>query len=195
MRFASGSIMSTVVTAVCAIAGGEAYAAYAALVEAFQLGVRHRRVDDAHAARVRDPELPDGVDRHAVVGGVVPRLDDDDAREAQALLQQPVIRDRRVRRPLHGGLKARIVDMDVAVGRSRRRLELRRVGAGRVRALSSSFKDLPESSDGTRLESAQMPGRPPIRSRDRRWKLRGFDRHCQRTTGPAARNDAHLSSH
>src|SRR5262249_52422973 len=81
----------------------------------------------------------------AVVGGVVPRLHDDDARKPQALLEQPVIRHRRVGGSLHRRLETRIVNMNVAVGRSCRGLELRGMGAGSVRNCVSCIRHKPLS--------------------------------------------------
>src|SRR6266853_518016 len=115
-RFASGSIMSTLTTAV---AGSP-------------------RVKNGDASCVR-AELRDRIDRHPVVDGVVARLNDDDARRSDALLQQAVVRHRgigrsRPRAGRHG--KARgIVDVHVAVAGTLRSPELRRLGASRVRHL------------------------------------------------------------
>ena len=114
------------------IADREADTTNAAVVERLQLGIGHRRMQNADAARIGYAELPDGVDGDAVVRHVVAWLHDDDARDAYALLQQPVILHRAVRRMRALRLEARVVNMDMAVGRVRRRLELRRVGAGRV---------------------------------------------------------------
>ena len=77
------------------VAQGEADAAHACGMERFQLGIRDRRVENGDASRVRT-ELRDRIDRHPVVDGVVARLDDDDARRSDALLQQAVMR--------HGGI-------------------------------------------------------------------------------------------
>ena len=115
------------------IADREADTTNAAVVERLQLGIGHRRMQNADAARIGYAELPDGVDGDAVVRHVVAWLHDDDARDAYALLQQPVILHRAVRRMRALRLEARVVNMDMAVGRVRRRLELRRVGAGRIR--------------------------------------------------------------
>ena len=63
----------------------------AAVVEALELRVRDRRMDDRDAARAR-AQLPEGIDGDAIVGRVVARLHHDDARRPGALLQQAIIR-------------------------------------------------------------------------------------------------------
>ena len=124
MRFASGSTMSGVTTAVGGIAEAEADAANAAVVQPLQFGVGDSRDAGPRRRAHCGAELRDRVERDLVVGGVVARRDDDDARGADALLQQPVVRDRRVRGrdPVaRRHRKARgIVDVHVAVGGVRR---------------------------------------------------------------------------
>ena len=66
--------MSIETTAVSGLADREADAADAAFVEPFQFGIGHGRADDGDAARVRDAELLDRIDRDAVVGRVIARL-------------------------------------------------------------------------------------------------------------------------
>jgi len=63
----------------------EADAAHAEIVQALELGVADRGVDDGDAARAR-PELHHPVERAGIVGAVGRGLHDDVARRADALL-------------------------------------------------------------------------------------------------------------
>jgi hypothetical protein len=131
----------------------EADAANAAGMKGLELGVGDRRGDDRDAARARR-ELRDRVERHPVVGRIVARLHDDDARRPDPLLQQPVFRDGGVgrRRPrVRRHRKAhRVIDVHVAVGGVGRRLELGRLGAGRIRHLLGVASPGVESRGGCR---------------------------------------------
>ena len=115
----------------------EADAAHAEIVQALELGVGHARVDDGDAAR-RRPDLRDAVERAGIVGAVGRGLHDDVARRADALLQKPIVVDLGVGR-LQGRARrdreAAVVDVHVAVAGVLRRLQLRRLGAGRPRHL------------------------------------------------------------
>ena len=116
----------------------EADAANAASHHRLQLRVGHGRMHHRNAARPVAPELLNAVERHAIVGHVGGRRHDHGTRGAEALLQQPILRDRGIL--LHARLRARprgrealaVVDVHVAVAGIRRRLELRRLGAGGV---------------------------------------------------------------
>ena len=75
---------------------GEADAADAAVGHALELGVGDVGMNHGDAARLR-PELRDGVERHLVVGDIGRRRHHDDPAGADALLEQPVVRDAGVR--------------------------------------------------------------------------------------------------
>ena len=115
----------------------EADAAHAEIVQALELGVGHARVDDGDAAR-RRPDLRHAVQRAGIVGAVGRGLHYDVARRADALLQEPVVVGLGVGR-LQGRARrdreAAVVDVHVAVAGVLRRVQLRRLGAGRPRHL------------------------------------------------------------
>jgi hypothetical protein len=113
----------------------EAYSTYSGRVECFQLRVGDGRMDDRNASAVRS-QLRQRVDRHPIIGRIVARGHDDDARRSSALLEEPIVLHRGIVRlgPARAMLrKARIVDVHVAVGGIGRGLYLGRLGAGRVR--------------------------------------------------------------
>ena len=115
---------------------GEADAANSSIRQGLQLGLRDRRVNDGHSARL-GTELSDGVEGDAVIGNIDGRRDDDGPGSADPLLQQAVLGHTRVHLQARARPKRRetfgIIDMHVAVAGICRCLELRRLGAGGVR--------------------------------------------------------------
>jgi len=113
----------------------EADAANTGTVERLELGIRDIGMKNGDAARARS-ELGQRVDRHSVVGAVIARRDHHDPCRSIALLQQPIVRHggigRDPPRPLRRLRKAGVIDVNVAVRCVRRRLDLCRLGAGRV---------------------------------------------------------------
>ncbi len=114
---------------------GEADATHAAFMQRLQFRVRDVGMHHRHAAGIA--ELRDGIERDAIVRAVGRRLNDHRALRADPFLQAPIVLHTGVR--LHARARARrweargIVDVHVAIAGTRRRLELGRFGAGRVR--------------------------------------------------------------
>ena len=126
MRFASGSTMSSDTTAVAGSPSVKRMPRMPPASSCFRLGVRNVRMDDRDAAGI-GAELRYGIERHLVVGGMISRLHHHHAGRAVAFLQQAVVCHRRVgdRRPRRDLRKARVVNVHVAVGGVRWRLQLR----------------------------------------------------------------------
>ena len=113
----------------------EADACDAEAVEPLQLGVADARIDHGDAPG-RGAEFRDGVERDGIVRAVGRRRDHHVARQAEPLLQQTIVVDRRIRRPqLRIGRdgKAVVVDMHVTIASIGRRLHPRRLAPRRPR--------------------------------------------------------------
>ena len=126
----------------CRIAEAEAGSANARIVQPFQFRIGDIGMENGDASCVR-AELRDGIDRGLVLGRIIARRHDDDARGADPLLQQTVLIDGGVGRS-HPRTRSqrearRIVDVHMAVGGVGRRFQLRRLGACGIGHLISAF--------------------------------------------------------
>jgi len=104
-------------------------------IEGLELGVADGGTDDGDAAGIA-PELGEGIEGDVVVAGIGRGRHHDVPPGSDPALQQPVFRDAGVRDDGGAGVLRRkprgVIDVVVAIAGQRRRLELRRPGAGGI---------------------------------------------------------------